>query len=142
MARSYGDSGYGSRKILSMASNGSMDGTYQSAVDIIRHTFMFPVTVKDWNLSLSAGGTDFTNLTLLAIGKSLGGTGSVTAFGTCDILGATGTHASASVIDASATETSFTAGDDVVFQMTGTVGHALSGTVHIEYVETFENADS
>jgi hypothetical protein len=142
MARTYGEDSYGSRKDLMMGNKGSIDGTYQSAVDIVRHTFMKPAKVVDWNLSIMAGGTNLGADVFFYLGKSAGGTGAVTAFGTADPLQGTGTHADASVLDASATATTFSAGDDLVFQAVGTIGHAMIISPHAEYLENYEQADS
>lgn len=142
MTRTYSDPSYGSRKDLALGNKGSIDGTYQSAVDIVRHTFMKPATVVDWNLSILTGGTNLGADVYFYLGKSAAGTGAVTAFGTADPLQGTGTYADASVLDASATETSFSAGDDIVFQAIGTIGHAMVINPHIEYLETFEEADT
>jgi hypothetical protein len=143
MGRSYSDQGYGSRKDIGLPSNGSIDGTYQSAVDLVRHTFMFPATVVDWNMAIGlVGGTDLGADVYLYLGKSLGGTGAVTAIGTWDTLQGTGTHAGPSVVDQTVTETSFTAGDDVVLQAIGTIGHAMTVCAHVEFLEKFEEADS
>jgi len=56
--RSYSDPSYGGHKDLNMGNKASIDGTYQSNVDIVRHTFMYPCKVVDWNLSIHTGGTN------------------------------------------------------------------------------------
>jgi hypothetical protein len=144
MARQYSDDSYGSRKNVSLVSGGSVDGTYQSAVDILRHTFMFPAKVVDWNVAIGlVGGTDLGADVYGYLGKSLGGTGAVSVIGTWDTLQGTGTYAAASVSDCAVdAETSFTAGDDLVFQLIGTVGHAINLAVNAEVIEVFEQADS
>jgi hypothetical protein len=143
MSRTYSDQSYGDRKVVSLFSNGSIDGTYQSAVDVIRHTFMFPAKVVDWNVAVGlVGGTDLGADVYGYLGYSLGGTGAVTAIGTWDTLQGTGTHAGPSVIDQTATETSFVAGDDLVFQLIGTVGHAMTLGIHAEIIENFVQSDT
>jgi hypothetical protein len=142
MARTYSDPSIGAKRTITMPLCASIDGTYQSAVDLVRHTFMFPASVQDFNLSVVAGGTDLGADVFFYLGKSLGGTGAVSAIGTADPLQGTGTYANASVLDASVTETAFTAGDDLVFQAIGTIGHAMTVVVNAEVIETFEVGDS
>ncbi len=143
MTRTYSDQSYGDRKIIAMTNPGSVDGTYQSAVDIMRHTFMFPAKVVDWNVSVGlVGGTDLGADVYGYLGYSLGGTGAVTAIGTWDTRQGTGTHAGPSVIDQTVTEQSFVAGDDLVFQLIGTVGHAMLLSVYAEIIENFQEADT
>jgi len=142
MARSYSEASYGGRQNIKFGLHSSVDGTYQSAVSIARYTFMYPAKVVDWNVEILAGATDLTNLTNFTIGKSLGGTGAVSGFGTADMLGATATHANGTVVDASATETSFVAGDDVVLQGLGTVGHAMVIKPNLEIQEVFTQGDT
>ena len=143
MAKRYSDDSYGSRKAVTMVPGASVDGTYQSAVDVIRHTFMFPAKVVDWQVAVGlVGGTDLGADVYGYLGYSLGGTGAVTAIGTWDTLQGTGTHAGGSVIDQTVTETSFVSGDDLVFQLIGTVGHAIVLNVNAEIVEDFVVSDT
>ena len=142
MSRTYSDQTYGGHVDLPMGNKGSIDGTYQSATDVVRNTFMFPAKVIDANLSILTGGTDLGADVFFYLGKSAAGTGAVTVIGTFDPLQGTGTHADASVLDATVTETSFSAGDDLVFQAVGTIGHAMIVNPHVEIVEVFEVADS
>lgn len=142
MSRTYSDPSYGSRKIIAMPGKSTIDGTYQSATDLVRHTFMFPATVVDTNLGIIAGGTDLGADVFFYLGKSSAGTGAVSVIGTYDPLQGTGTHADASVLDASVTETSFSAGDDLVFQAIGTIGHAMNVCPFVEILETYDQSDS
>lgn len=140
--RTYSDPSYGSRKDIVMPSKSTIDGTYQSAVDLMRHTFMFPATAVDSNLAIIAGGTDLGADVFFYLGKSAAGTGAVTVIGTYNPLQGAGTHADASVIDTTVTETSFSAGDDLVFQAIGTIGHAMAVCPHVEIIEAFESGDN
>ena len=143
MARSYSDDSYGSRKVIAMPSCGSIDGTYQSAVDIIRHTFLYPAKAVDWNVAIGlTGGTDLGADVFFYLGKSAAGTGAVSVIGTWDPLQGTGTHAGPSVVDVTLTETSFDAGDDLVFQAIGTIGHAMIVNPSVEVIENFVESDS
>src|SRR3990167_1991439 len=139
--RSYSDPTYGGHKTVSFGSQGaSIDGTNQSAVILFRHTFMYPCSVIDWNQTFGGvGATDLTDVTFW-IGKSAGGTGDGTTapFGTGIENGTTSTNAAYDVVDASCTETAFSAGDDVVFCAIGTIGQASTLTLNLEVVETFE----
>lgn len=141
MARMYSDQSYAGKKMLNMGNKGSIDGTYQSAVDVSRVRFMFPATVTDWNVSWLTGGTNWGADTILYIGKSSAGTGAVTAFGTLT-MGTDGTQADASVQDGSCTSTTFSTGDDLVFQIIGTVGLASVAQPCVQYVEAFVESDS
>jgi len=142
MTRSYSDASFGAHQTLNMGNKGSIDGTYQSASDIVRHTFMKPVSTLDWNLSILTGGTNLGADVFFYVGKSLGGTGTVSVIGTADPLQGTGTYSDASVLDASLTATSFVAGDDLVFQAIGTIGHAMVVQPMVEYTEAFVESDS
>lgn len=141
MTRTYSDDTYGAHLTLNMGNKGSLDGTYQSAVDIVRHTWMNPVTVIDANFAWLTGGTNWGADTVLYLGKSTAGTGAVTAFCTAT-MGTDGTQADATVQDATCTETSFDAGDDIVFQAIGTIGLASIVNPIVEYKETFSQSDT
>lgn len=143
MGRKYSDDSYGAHREFCLGGKiTTLDGTYQSATNLARYTFMHPVKILDWNLQVIAGGTDLGADFEFILGKSAAGTGAVTGFGTSDLGGGTGTHADASVIDCAATETSFSAGDDVVLQIIGTVGHAWISQANLETMEAFEQSDS
>ena len=143
--RSYSSPTYGGHHTVSFGSQGaSIDGTNQSANILFRHTFLYPCSVIDWNITFGGvGATDLTDVSFW-IGKSAGGTGDGTTspFGTGVSDGTTSTYAAYEVADFSCTETAFSAGDDVVFAAIGTVGQASTLTVNLEVVETFEVADS
>jgi hypothetical protein len=134
--RSYSDSSYGSEKLVRSAESASLAGTGVATV-IERHTFMVPTTVTDWNVIVKTGGT--AAACPIEIGKSLAGTGSVVAFGTI----ALGTNANLTVVDGSCESTSFSTGDDLVFQrgIATTAGpFVISGEA--KYRETFEAGDN
>lgn len=143
MARAYADPGYGAKHDLNMGNKGSIDGTYQSAVEVVRYTFMYPCKVVKWNLAWLTGGTNFGADVFFYLGKSAGGTGAVSSVGTADPLQGTGTYADATVlagtIDAT---TAFSTGDQLVFQVIGTVGLASVVEPHVMIQEAFEVADS
>ena len=140
--RSYSDPNYGGRHSVYVKGTDVTVVTNASAATIGIHTFMYPCKVLDWNVTCIVPGTDYTALTSWTVGKSLAGTGSVVAFGTADMLAATATHQEHTVTDASVTETSFAAGDDVVFQLEGTGGGLGEFINHLEVQETFVVTDS
>ena len=117
------------------AANTSVIGT---RVELDRKTMLQAVTIKDWNVQVITGATCTGGINLnVAISKSLGGTGTVTPFGSAAI----GTQANGSVLDgALTTETNLAAGDDLIFSHE--VGTALpAGTIKCEadvsYVEVY-----
>lgn len=140
----YSDSRYGAHQTVRLGPSESLaTESNASATTILRHTFMYPCKVVDANVDLISGGTDLTASTAWTLGSSLAGTGSATAFGTADLLGATATHADGAVIDMTVTETTFSAGDDVVFQHEGTTAaQALKTAVNLEVVEVFVESDT
>ncbi len=111
----YDDQRYKSRQMLSMRDTALVQTSVQSGdVVLARHTFMDAITVLDWNLRLRAGGTNTgTDVWKYAIGKSLGGTGTVAQMGTATI----GTQADNTVKDAACAQTNFVSGDDIVFTL-------------------------
>jgi hypothetical protein len=143
MTRSYSDGSYGQHKSIKLGPTESLlTSTHASATTLLRYTFMYPAKIIDWNVEMISGGTDMTNATAWTIAKSLAGTGAASACGTADMLAATATHADGTVIDGSATETAFTAGDDVLFQLEGTPAQAMTVGINLEVIETFEVADT
>jgi len=141
MTRSYADASYAGRK-QAMLPPCPVDGTYAALTTISTFTCMFPITVVDWNVALGAGGTNFGADCFHYLGSSDAGTGSVSIIGTWDCLQATGTFADYSASDASCTETSFSAGDDVVIQAIGTLGGTVPLYFYIEYIERFIESDT
>ena len=144
MSRSYSDPSYGARKSIKIGPTESL-ATESNAADttVLRYTFMYPCKVVDWNVEMISGGTDLTAATSWILNKSLGGTGTVAAFGTADMLAATATHTDAVVVDAAVTETSFVAGDDAILQLEGTTdGDAMKIALNLEVQEVFVESDS
>lgn len=143
MGRPYSDQSYNGRREMRIGGQiTTMDGTYQSATTMAVYTFMHPVTISDWNIQVIAGGTDLGADFEFIVGKAAAGTGTVTGFGTSDLGGGTGTVADDTVIDCACTETSFSAGDDLVLQIIGTVGHGWISQANALLKEAFEQGDS
>lgn len=115
MARTYSDASFANRKQFLVNLNKDLSGTNAAATDIARYTFMSPVTVTDANVGVVVSGTVVDSV--LYIGKSAAGTGTVSAIGTITL---TGTQTAPSVVDASVTSTDFSTGDDIVVQHIGT----------------------
>lgn len=135
MSRSYSDPSYGSKKVVRTAETASLAGTGVAAIKEV-HTFMMPVTVTDWNVIVKTGGTAAACPVIL--GKAPTGTGFV-AFGTVTL----GTNADLSVVDGTVTATSFSTGDDLVFERgIATTAGPFIVSAEIQYRETFQAEDS
>ena len=138
MGRTYDDPSYRSKKQSPMPSTGALNGTVTSSTSKSIITVMQPITLKDWNLSVTTGGVMID--TNVLIGKSLAGTGAVSAIGTITL---TGTKTALDVVDGSLTATAFSTGDDIVVQRAaGTETGVAVVTPYFQYVENFEQADS
>ena len=134
--RNYSDPSYGSIKTIQTDESASLAGT--GAITVVQsHTFMYPVTVTDWNVVVKTGGT--AGNCPVTIGKSAAGTGTVSYLGTVTL----GTNANLSVVDGSLTETSFSAGDDLVFSRgVATTAGPFVVSADVQYRETFESGDN
>ena len=134
--RSYSDQSYGSEKAITTAESASLAGTGGVTV-IQRHTFMYPVTITDWNVVVKTGGTS-TDCPV-TIGKSVAGTGTVAELGTITL----GTNANLTVVDGTLTSTSFSSGDDLVFSRAVTTSAGpFVVSAQVKYRETFESGDN
>jgi hypothetical protein len=137
MARSYSDPSYGSKKELSLRESGVLNGTASAAAELMRHTFMAPVSLQDANLQFIAGGTN-TTVSIL-VGKSAAGTGTVSNIGTIAI----GTQAIDTVKDGAVTVTSFSTGDDLVISRAAGTSTTVENVVPVvSYIETYEVGDN
>jgi hypothetical protein len=134
--KSYSDPSYGSKKVVRTAESASQAGT--GAVTVIeRHTFMFPATITDWNVIVKTGGT--AGDCPVTIGKSVAGTGTVSELGTITLA----TNANLSVVDGTVTETSFDAGDDLVFSRgVATTAGPFVASAEVYFKETFQATDT
>lgn len=131
--RTYSDDAFGVKQNLRLRASGVLNGTAASATELDRVKFMFPVIVKDWNIYYAAGGTNSTRS--VTIGKSVAGTGAVTAIGTIVI----GTQATATTKDGSVTETTFDSGDALVFESAAGTSTTVENVVpNIFIVEAFQ----
>lgn len=140
MSRKYSDPSYGVKQVLAIdTSDVALNGTVTSTTAKQSHTFMHPVTVKDFNAVVTIAGTAVdTNLLLC---KSAAGTGALSAIGTITL---TGTKTANQVIDATATETDFSTGDDIVVaRAAGTETEtAIRAKVYVQFTERFVDSDT
>ncbi len=135
MSRTYSDPSYGSKKSIELLDTAALNGTAAAATDQV-YTVMAPITVTDWNVRVTTAGSG--TLRNVILGKSLGGTGTVTAIGTI----AVGTASADTVKDGTVTSTSLVAGDDLVVQIAGTGATVAVVAPVVQYVEKFVVSDS
>jgi len=148
----YDDQRYYTIQSMSLADTSDAIGTAAAARAVLhRKTMLKAITVKDWNVEALVGATCTgtggvtTEVYQLAIGKSTGGTGSVTTYGTAYVGGTAGAYGSGgaadnSVVDASLTEFNLAAGDDIIFSAevgTALGDNSLVARANVSYVETF-----
>lgn len=138
MTRTYSDPSYGARRTISFITTDLIASTDET---VGAHTFMFPCKVIDANICHINAATDLKEGTVWTLEKSLGGTGTLAAFGTADLLLATATVSPGDTVDCTVTETSFVAGDDVELVLDGEAAGGLI-QVNLEVVEEYAQADS
>jgi hypothetical protein len=107
---------------------------------------MHPFRIVDANIIFPLGlAGDLGTSTNITLAKSTDSGTGVTAFCTCDFYSelATCTFAAGETVNYAPTQTDFAAGDEVLFQIEGTVGGIFSEiSINIEGYELFEQADS
>ena len=146
MGRSYSGDSYGAHKVITLGPKDIGLTTNAGETTVLAHKFLFPAKVIDANcVFLSAVAEDLGTQTGFMLQKSTdAGTGR-TIFSTIGINanGATCTFAIGETLDMTVTETSFSAGDEVLFTVEGTVT-SLIGTIaiNLEVQEVFEQGDS
>tara|TARA_Y100000310_G_C20651382_1_gene799627 strand:+ start:1701 stop:2144 length:444 start_codon:yes stop_codon:yes gene_type:complete len=142
LENSYSDPRYGVKQNLRLPDTGANQTSVIAADTVIARVTVFEnILVKDWNCIAVVGatqtGTAASARNYVEVGKSLGGTGTVAPFGSAFIGG---TIADNTVIDSTATETTFVAGDDIVLQYaaaTGLAASAFRAGGLVSYVENF-----
>lgn len=149
MARSYSDNNYGGHQNVSLTKDiGLTTNAALTAVD--SYTFMYPAKVLDAQITfLDAVAGDIGTSTVWTLAKSTdNATGNVVfaTLGVADPL-TTATYAAGEVLaitlDGTAANQTFTSGDQVLFQIEGTVGEIVSDVrVDLEIQEVYEQADS
>jgi len=145
MSRSYSEASYGGRQIIQLATDVGLT-TNAALTTLASHKFLYPCKVVDANMVfIGTGEGAFGTCTVWTLAKSTDlGTGS-TVFATIDAAEAsdTTTFAKNETLDVTVTETTFSAGDSVLFQIEGTVGEIASDVVvNLEVQELFEQADT
>ena len=149
MARSYSEASYGGHQVVSMAKDIGLT-TSASLATVDSHTFMYPCKVLSANITfLDAVAGDISTSTVWALAKSTdNATGSVvfSTMGVADDL-ATATYAAGEVLaltlDGTAANQTFSSGDQVLFQIEGTVDVIVNDVrVDLEIQEVYEQADS
>lgn len=141
LENSYSDPRYGTKQDLHLPNIGEETSVQGAVKEIARYTFNNAVRIEDANFSILTGATQ-TGVAAAArngytLGKSLGGTGTVSSIATLFIGG---THADATVNEPTVTKTNFVAGDDLVFQINVGTGLAISAfrvDAQATYVEKF-----
>jgi hypothetical protein len=129
MCRFYFDSQYGVSKTEQMLHAVTMNGTQASVAQFgAPLEVMENVTVTDWNVSLTTGGTG-TEMAI-TLGYSLAGTGTFTAIGTM----ALGTNADNTVVDGAVTATNLSDGDHLIIK-------SVAGTGADAWISEFANIE-
>jgi hypothetical protein len=145
MGRSYSDPTYGGKQIITL-SGSIAEATAASLATQLAHTCLYPCKVVDANITFPLGfAGDMGTATSATLAKSTDAGTGVTAFCTCDFYSelATCTFAAGEVVSYAPVETTFSAGDQICFQMEGTVGGIASQIeINLEVTEVFEVADS
>ena len=137
----YSDPRYGTKQDLYLPNIGQETSVQAAVKELGRLTFNNAVRIEDVNFSILTGATQ-TGTAAAArngytVGKSLGGTGTVSSIAT---LFVGGTHADATVNEATVTKTNLVSGDDLVFQINVGTGLAISKfrvDAQVTYVENF-----
>jgi hypothetical protein len=133
-SRTYSDPSFGSKKVLTMLNTAAMNGTATIAEDQ-RITFMQAVKVTDWQVTVTTAGNGTSRDCI--IGKSIGGTGAIVAYGTITV----GTASADTVTDGSISELAFSAGDDIVIGIGGTGATVAVVCPTVQYLEAFVVGD-
>jgi hypothetical protein len=145
MGRTYSDPSYGARQIITLSGN-IAETTAAGLATQLAHTCLYPCKIVDVNINFPLGfAGDMGTATSATLAKSTDAGTGVTAFCTCDFYSelATCTFAAGEVVNYAPVETTFSAGDQICFQMEGTVGAICSQIeINLEVQEVFENADS
>jgi len=144
--RFYDDPAFGvlQRMQLANEADAALGSAFAAQTEFCRKTLMTGITVRDFNLEVTTGATCTgtggvtTEVWTLKIGKSAAGTGALSAIGTATV--GTGGAADNSVVDASVTETDFSAGDDIVFYTdagTALGDNSLKCRADVSYTERY-----
>ena len=130
---SYSNPVYGVEQMLIGDRSGAINGTV-AATELMRYTMSKAGKVTKAKIRAAVGGTE-ASVRQILLGKSLAGTGAMSAFGTQ----ALGTLANGNIVDWTVTGT-FAAGDDLVIQHLGTGAGVYDIEPQIYYQQVFVNA--
>lgn len=128
----YNDAEYRVARLLVLgdATGSAVAGT-GTAVELYRIPMTTAITVTDGAAACITGGTAAS--AVLTVGKSLAGTGAVSAITTSTW----GTNADGTLQALTVTSTDLAAGDALVVQMAGTTGNTSTVQLVLEYFQDF-----
>ena len=136
--RSYSDPSYGSKKTLELPVSEVLAGT-GTAVDIGAEVkVMYPMTVRDWQYTVTTAGTGAAPGSVI-LGYKLAGTGAFTAIGTA---ATSGTQAIDGIVSGAATSTNIAADDTLSLILDGTAQDITVVKPRVEVIERFVQSDS
>jgi hypothetical protein len=146
MARAYSDQSYGKHQTIKLGPLDISLTTNASATTAMAHRFLYPAKVTGGTVTfLAAVANDLSASTSFLLQKSTDAGTGMSTFGVADIAVnlATSTFAAHESIDMTVTETAFSAGDEVLFTIEGTVTEYIGKIeVNLEVLETFVESDS
>ncbi len=138
MSRTYSDQSYGSKKTMVLPESEVLDGT-GAAVDIGGEIkVMYPMTVQDFNYTVTTAGTGAAPGSVI-LGYKLAGTGSFTAIGTA---ATSGTQAVDTIVSGACTATDIAADDTLSLVLGGTAADVSIVVASVEIVERYVQSDS
>ena len=138
MTRTYSDPSYGSRKTLELPDSEVLAGT-GTATDIgAEIKVMYPMTVQDWQYTVTTAGTGAAPGSVI-LGYKLAGTGDFTAIGTA---ATSGTQAIDGIVSGAATATNIAADDTLSLILDGTAQDITVVKPRVEVIERFVVSDS
>jgi hypothetical protein len=148
MARQYSDQSYGGHQVIKLGPVDVSAATNAGATAAMAHKFLYPAKVIAGNVVfLTAVANDLGTCTSWLLQKSTDAQTGISTFGIADVSKGTDfaacTYALGESLDMTVTETSFSAGDEVVFTIEGTTGAIVSNiAVYLEITEDFVESDS
>ena len=138
MSRTYSDPSYGSRKTLEMPNSEVLAGT-GTATDVGGEIkVMYPMTVQDWQYTVTTAGTGAAPGSVI-LGYKLAGTGAFTAIGTA---ATSGTQAVDGIVSGAATSTDIAADDTLSLILDGTAADVTVVSSRVEVIERFDTSDN
>lgn len=133
MSKQYDDARFGIEQCWILGRSGALNGTV-AATELMRYTLSKDMVLNKAKIRAAVGGTE-ASLRQILIGKSLAGTGAMSAFGTQ----ALGTLANGAIVDFTVAGTA-AANDDIVIQHLGTGAAVYDVEIQLFLQELFVNA--